>query len=176
MSSFWWNIYLRFIGSCHFDNFQFSQWYTFHQNEDISISVNLTTHPRRWVTDIAIVRHEYLRITAISLMWMYLPNHTISSMLVLQISTPGTKRFPKYNKRRPVLYWDYPIKETSELPMTSIWKKINRLSSLRGNLWQKKPNCFTDSEAPQCGRSTFIFLTSDGEGLGLWKWTCFLDH
>ena len=26
-------------GSCHFDNFQCSQWWKFHQNEDISISV-----------------------------------------------------------------------------------------------------------------------------------------
>ena len=27
-------------GSCHFDNFQCSQWWKFHQNEDISVSVN----------------------------------------------------------------------------------------------------------------------------------------
>ena len=27
------------IGSCHFDNFQCSQWWTFHQNEDFSVSV-----------------------------------------------------------------------------------------------------------------------------------------
>ena len=26
-------------GSCHFDNFQCSQWWKFHQNEDISVSV-----------------------------------------------------------------------------------------------------------------------------------------
>ena len=26
-------------GSCHFDNFQCSQWWTFHQNEDFSVSV-----------------------------------------------------------------------------------------------------------------------------------------
>ena len=25
--------------SCHFDNFQYSQWWKFHQNEDISVSV-----------------------------------------------------------------------------------------------------------------------------------------
>ena len=28
-------------GSCHFDNFQCSQWWTFHQNEDFSVSVTL---------------------------------------------------------------------------------------------------------------------------------------
>ena len=28
-------------GSCHFDNFQCSQWWKFHQNEDISVSVNI---------------------------------------------------------------------------------------------------------------------------------------
>ena len=28
-------------GSCHFDNFQCSQWWKFHQNEDISVSVSL---------------------------------------------------------------------------------------------------------------------------------------
>ena len=27
-------------GSCHFDNFQCSQWWKFHQNEDISVSVH----------------------------------------------------------------------------------------------------------------------------------------
>ena len=27
------------IGSCHFDNFRCSQWWKFHQNDDISISV-----------------------------------------------------------------------------------------------------------------------------------------
>ena len=27
-------------GSCHFDNFQCSQWWKFHQNEDISVSVS----------------------------------------------------------------------------------------------------------------------------------------
>ena len=27
-------------GSCHFDNFQCSQWWKFHQNEDIFVSVN----------------------------------------------------------------------------------------------------------------------------------------
>ena len=26
-------------GSCHFDNFQCSQWWKFHQNEDIAVSV-----------------------------------------------------------------------------------------------------------------------------------------
>ena len=26
-------------GSCHFDNFQCSQWWTFHQNEDFSVSM-----------------------------------------------------------------------------------------------------------------------------------------
>ena len=29
-------------GSCHFDNFQCSQWWTFHQNEDSSVSVCMT--------------------------------------------------------------------------------------------------------------------------------------
>ena len=28
-------------GSCHLDNFQCSQWWKFHQNEDISVSVTL---------------------------------------------------------------------------------------------------------------------------------------
>ena len=28
-------------GSCHFDNFQCSQWWKFHRNEDISFSVNV---------------------------------------------------------------------------------------------------------------------------------------
>ena len=28
-------------GSCHFDNFQCSQWWKFHQNEDISVSVDV---------------------------------------------------------------------------------------------------------------------------------------
>ena len=28
-------------GSCHFDNFQYSQWWKFHQNEDISTEVYL---------------------------------------------------------------------------------------------------------------------------------------
>ena len=28
-------------GSCHFDNFQCNQWWKFHQNEDISVSVLL---------------------------------------------------------------------------------------------------------------------------------------
>ena len=28
-------------GSCHFDNFQCSQWWTFHQNEDFSVSVKI---------------------------------------------------------------------------------------------------------------------------------------
>ena len=28
-------------GSCHFDNFQCSQWWKFHQNEDISVSVQV---------------------------------------------------------------------------------------------------------------------------------------
>ena len=32
-------------GSCHFDNFQCSQWWKFHQNEDISVSVR--PMPRR---------------------------------------------------------------------------------------------------------------------------------
>ena len=31
-------------GSCHFDNFQYSQWWTFHQNEDSSVSVKLLPH------------------------------------------------------------------------------------------------------------------------------------
>ena len=31
-------------GSCHFDNFQCSQWWKFHQNEDISVSV---LHPQK---------------------------------------------------------------------------------------------------------------------------------
>ena len=30
-------------GSCHFDNFQCSQWWTFHQNEDFSVSVKNNT-------------------------------------------------------------------------------------------------------------------------------------
>ena len=40
-------------GSCHFDNFQCSQWWKFHQNEDISVSVQwltrkfLSTRPNR---------------------------------------------------------------------------------------------------------------------------------
>ena len=33
-------------GSCHFDNFKCSQWWKFHQNEDISVSVYLI----RWWT------------------------------------------------------------------------------------------------------------------------------
>ena len=28
--------------SCHFDNFRCSQWWKFHQNDDISVSVNIT--------------------------------------------------------------------------------------------------------------------------------------
>ena len=32
-------------GSCHFDNFQCSQWWKFHQNEDVSVSV-IRSH--RW--------------------------------------------------------------------------------------------------------------------------------
>ena len=31
-------------GSCHFDNFQCSQWWKFHQNEDISVSVLRRQH------------------------------------------------------------------------------------------------------------------------------------
>ena len=31
-------------GSCHFDNFQCSQWWTFHQNEDFSVSVHKPNH------------------------------------------------------------------------------------------------------------------------------------
>ena len=31
-------------GSCHFDNFQCSQWWKFHQNEDISVSVDISTN------------------------------------------------------------------------------------------------------------------------------------
>ena len=34
-------------GSCHFDNFQCSQWWKFHQNEDISVSVNILTSIRQ---------------------------------------------------------------------------------------------------------------------------------
>ena len=31
-------------GSCHFDNFQCSQWWKFHQNDDISVSMYATQH------------------------------------------------------------------------------------------------------------------------------------
>ena len=39
--------------SCHFDNFQRSQWWKFHQNEDISVSV--LAHPTRTVYHIEYV-------------------------------------------------------------------------------------------------------------------------
>ena len=34
--------------SCHFDNFQCSQWWKFHQNEDISVSVKATMSYPWW--------------------------------------------------------------------------------------------------------------------------------
>ena len=44
-------------GSCHFDNFQCSQWWKFHQNEDISVSVygiyyhkDVEIYPNYWPT------------------------------------------------------------------------------------------------------------------------------
>ena len=41
-------------GSCHFDNFQCSQWWKFHQNEDISVSVHYHDGVIKW---------KHLRVT-----------------------------------------------------------------------------------------------------------------
>ena len=47
-------------GSCHFDNFQCSQWWTFHQNEDFSVSVSPTNGHRGACPDIVKINSSYL--------------------------------------------------------------------------------------------------------------------
>ena len=65
-------------GSCHFDNFQCSQWWKFHQNEDISVSVFQTEHlvihtSFRTIMDLRIFKVNHVIIlplpTKMSLNW-----------------------------------------------------------------------------------------------------------
>ena len=47
-------------GSCHFDNFQCNQWWKFHQNEDISVSVFIMFMPANRSAVPVITRENFL--------------------------------------------------------------------------------------------------------------------
>ena len=65
-------------GSCHFDNFQCSQWWKFHQNEDISVSVLLLI---RWNGEQVEIYHT--REGLWQARWLHLNGY-------MQLSFPGS--------------------------------------------------------------------------------------
>ena len=77
-------------GSCHFDNFQCSQWWKFHQNEDISVSVN-EYDLQMWLTG----AHTAFSIVMECTWWWRHPMEAVSALRALcEGNPPVTIGFP----------------------------------------------------------------------------------
>ena len=90
-------------GSCHFDNFQCSQWWKFHQNEDIFVSVIIVAFHLNWVLPMprALQQRE-----------IYLLSHheTLhrNQMFFCPIWVPKCEKMPRDDFINAIVCWQFP--------------------------------------------------------------------